>query len=218
MGWSPLDINKPRAKQYIGDEPYNAISECFAEVCRMYQRDWKRKPSVAELLGTVQAVLSAQLQDHTSDGETAELTAIGFKTHKITKRQKYAAGDVLQAKMKNGESVFARVFAIEDRCPMVGVYDSRGMSPVSIAEIVRQKLIVKVCPMHPETLELREWLVIANAKVTAADKKQPRGPKAISGDNRHLEMGSITTGCANRNTTIATTGSYDKRRERHGCF
>jgi hypothetical protein len=62
------------------------------------------------------------------------------------------------------------------------------MSPLNIAEIVRQKLIVKVCPMHPETLELREWLVIANVKVTAADRKQSRGPKAISGDNRHLEM------------------------------
>ena len=43
MGWSPLDINKPRAKQYIGDEADDAISECFAEVCRLTKRDWNRK-------------------------------------------------------------------------------------------------------------------------------------------------------------------------------
>lgn len=61
MGGSPLHINKPRAKQYIGDEPYDAISACFGEVRRLYQRDWKRKLSLAELLGTVEAVLSADL-------------------------------------------------------------------------------------------------------------------------------------------------------------
>lgn len=140
MGWSPLDINKPKAKRYIGDVPYDAVSECLAKVCRLYKRDWKRKPSLAELLGTVEAVLSAQLQDHTLDGDTAELTGITFTTRKIPKRQAYAVGDVLQAKMKNGDSVSARVFAIEDACPMVGVYDSRGMSPLNIADIVRQKL------------------------------------------------------------------------------
>ena len=67
------------------------------QVTRLYKGDWRRKPSLRELVGTVQAVLEAQLQDHTSDGESAELASLTFKTRKIPKRQKYANGDVLKA-------------------------------------------------------------------------------------------------------------------------
>ncbi|TWT79634.1 hypothetical protein CA13_10380 [Planctomycetes bacterium CA13] len=188
MGWSLLDSDKPKSKSYIGDEPFDAIADCFSEVCRLYQRDWKRKPTLDELIGTVEAVLDAQLQDHTSDGATAELTELSFKTRKIPKRQAFAAGDVLQATMKGGDLVFARIFEVGDLGPMVGVYDSRGMSPINIAEIVTQPLIVKICPIHRETIEHREWLVIGKAKLKPADKKRPRGPLAICGNNNHLEM------------------------------
>jgi hypothetical protein len=189
MGWSPLDPDRPKARAVIGDQPFDAISECFAEVCRLYRRDWKRKPTLAELLGTVEAVLAAQLDDHTKDGESAELIGLSFQTKKIPKRQRYSAGDVLQATLKGGDLVFARIFEIDDLIgPMVGVYDSRGMSPVDIAGIISQPLIVKICPIHPETIQFREWLVIGNARLRPTDKKRPRGPLEIHGTNNHLEM------------------------------
>lgn len=192
MGWSPLDSDKPKSKSksksYIGDEPFDAIADCFSTVCRFYQRDWKRKPTLDELMGTIEAVLGSQLQDHTSDGDTSELAEFLFKTRKIPKRQAFAVGDVLQATMKGGDSVFARIFETGDMGPMVGVYDSRGMSPLNIADIISQPLIVKICPIHRETIQNREWLVIGTAKLKPADKKQPRGPLAICGNNNQLEM------------------------------
>ncbi len=188
MSWSPLDSSKPKSKECIGDEPFDLVAECFEQICRVYKRDWNRKPTLAELIGTVQEVLSAQLQVHTSDGESAELTELKFKTRKIPKRQAYAVGDILQAAMKGGDCVFARIFEIDELAPMVGVYDSRGMSPLDLAKIIEQPLIVKVCPIHPETLECREWIVIGHAKIQPSDKKHPRGPLAICGNNNHLEM------------------------------
>jgi hypothetical protein len=52
------------------------LTALSAEVCRLYERDWKRKPKLAELLGTIEAVLETQLQDHTSDGDTNEIDSI----------------------------------------------------------------------------------------------------------------------------------------------
>src|SRR5260221_8235720 len=109
MSWSPLDEKTSSDDALIGDEPFDAVSDCFRKVARLYKRDWKRKPSLRELVGTVQAVLETQLQDHTSDGELAELASLTFKTRRIPKRQKYAKGDVLKAEAANGEPIYARV-------------------------------------------------------------------------------------------------------------
>src|SRR5271169_5890514 len=106
MSWSPFDEHDPSNDAVIGDEPFDLISECFRKVARLYKRDWKRKPRLRELVGTVQAVLEAQLQDHTSDGASAELASLTFKTRKIPKRQKYARGDVLKAAAANGEPIY----------------------------------------------------------------------------------------------------------------
>ncbi|MCC9601357.1 hypothetical protein LOC67_12445 [Stieleria sp. JC731] len=188
MSWSPLYPDKPKAKSYIGDEAYDCVADCFDEVRKLYQRDWKRKPTLAELIGTVEAVLDAQIQDLTNDGESAELVSLSFKTRKIPKRQAYAVGDILLAEMKGGDPVYARIFENGDFGPMVGVYDSRGMSRHNFNGIIARPLIVKICPIHREVLVRREWLVIGNMKLKASDKRLPRGPLAITGNNNHLEM------------------------------
>jgi len=195
MSWSPLDESKPSDDAVIGDQPFDLVSDCFRKVARLYKRDWKRKPSLRELVGTVQAVLEPQLQDHTSDGETAELTALTFKIRKIPRRQRYAAGDVLRAKVANGESIYARIFEIDPQMgPFVGVYDSLGMPQTDLDAIIQRPLVVKVFPIHREILEKREWLVIGNRPLTAADAKLPRGPLQIAGSNEQLEAANYYYG------------------------
>jgi hypothetical protein len=128
MSWSPLDESDPSDGGVIGDEPFDLVSDCFRKVARLFKRDWKRKPSLRELVGTVQAVLEVQLQDHTSDGKSAKLASLTFKTRKIPKRQKYAKGDVLKTEASNGEPIYARVFEIDSGLgPFVGVYDLLGI-------------------------------------------------------------------------------------------
>jgi hypothetical protein len=61
MSWSLLDENDASNDAVIGDETFDMVSDCFRNVARVYPRDWKRKPSLRELVGTVQAVLDAQL-------------------------------------------------------------------------------------------------------------------------------------------------------------
>ncbi len=195
MGWSPLDENDPSNEAVIGDEPFDLVSECFRKVARLYKRDWKRKPSLRELVGTVQAVLEAQLQDHTSDGESAELASLTFKTRKIPRRQKYARGDLLKAEAANGEPIYGRVFEIDPGLgPFVGVYDSLGMPQTDLDAIIERPLVVKVFPIHRELLEKREWLVIGNRPLTPADAELPRGPVQIAGSNEQLEAANYYYG------------------------
>jgi hypothetical protein len=195
MSWSPLDENDPSNTAVIGDEPFDLISDCFRKVARLYQRDWTRKPSLYELIGTVQSVLEAQLQDCTSDGESAELASLRFKTRKIPKRQKYVKGDVLKAEAANGEAIFARLFDIDPWLgPMVGVYDSLGMSSTDLDAIIQKPLIVKIFPIHRELLEKREWLVIGNRPLSKADAELPRGPNQIAGSNEQLETANYHYG------------------------
>jgi hypothetical protein len=195
MSWSALDESKPSDGAVIGDEPFDLIAECFHQVSLVYERDWQRKPSLRELIGTVRAVLEAQLQDHTSYGETAELASLAFKTRKIPKRQKYAEGDVLKAKAANGEPIYARIFKIDPGIgPFVGVYDSLGMAPTDLDAIIARPLVVKIFPIHRENLETREWLVIGNRPLTAADAMRPRGPVQIAGANQQLEAADFYYG------------------------
>jgi hypothetical protein len=152
----------------------------------LYKRDWKRKPSLRELVGTVQAVLETQLQDHTSDGASAELASLTFKTRKIPKRQKYAKGDILKTQAANGEPVYARIFEVNYWGPLVGVYDSLGMPQTDLDAIIQRPLIVKIFPIHREILEQREWFVIGNRPLTPSDAELPRGPIQIAGSNEQL--------------------------------
>jgi hypothetical protein len=197
MSWSPIDESKPSDEAVIGDEPFDLVADCFQGIADLYERDWKRKPTLRELIGTVQAVLETQLHHVTSDGETAELTSLTFKTRRIRKRQQYAEGDVLSARLASGESVYARVFEIRSGIgPLVGVYDSRGMPHTDLDGIIQRPLAVKVFPIHCEILETREWLVIGNRPLTAADAKLARGPIAITGDNIHLQAANYYYGLA----------------------
>ncbi len=204
MSWSPLDESDPSNDAVIGDEPFDLVSDCFQKVVRLYKRDWKRKPSLRELVGTIQSVLEAQIQDHTSDGETAELAGLSFKTRKIPKRQKYAKGDILKALAANGQPVYARVFDPElagqwkgsesDFGPFVGVYDSLGMDQRDLDAIIERPLVVKVFPIHREILEKREWLVIGHRPLTKADRRHPNGPLQIAGSNEQLEAANYHYG------------------------
>jgi hypothetical protein len=194
MGWSPLTGSKPSDTAVIGDEPYDLISQCFRDVAETYQRDLKRMPALRELVGTVKAVLKAQLQDVTFDGATAELVGLTFKTRRIRRRQKYAVGDILESTAANGEPIYARIFENSEYGPEVGVYDSLGMSPKDLDALIRRPLIVKVFPMHREFLEKRGWRVIGTRPLSKADKKLPRGTLSIFGINAHLEFANYHYG------------------------
>jgi hypothetical protein len=188
MGWEPLDLENPKTPEVIGDEPFDEMADAIEKIASVYQDEIGRKPSVNELVTTFKKALATRIDDVTQEGEDHELVSIKFKLKKIPKRQKYQLGDILKGKLANGENVYARIFEIHPGMgPKIGVYDSKGLDPKNIDEIVDKPLVVKIIPIHRELLQDRsEWLVIDNRPISRADGKHPRGPLVICGDNNHL--------------------------------
>jgi hypothetical protein len=146
-------------------------------------------------------VLSTQLNELTSDGESNELVSLTFKTKKLPKRQKYTVGDILKSRAVNGKSIFARLFAIDPPHlplvgPIVGVYDSLGMVQRDIETIVSQPLIVRPFPIHREFLEKRAWIVVGNRPLTEEEQRVPFGPLRIAGTNEQLDASNYYYGLA----------------------
>ena len=68
------------------------------------------------------------------------------------------------------------------------------MQQTNLYAIIQRPLVVKIFPIHREILEKREWLVIGNRPLTAADAVLPRGPLQIAGSNEQLEAANYYYG------------------------
>jgi len=194
MSWEPIDPSKPCDTEFIGDEPFDIISDALDKVVNCYQKDLRRKPATIELVKTFEHVLAPRFFETVLDGETTELVSISFKAKKVAKRQKYQAGDFAKAQLADGRFVFGRVFEVGDLGPQVGVYDSAGLESPQCEQLKRLKLIVKVFPIHKELMESRSWIVIGNLPIDKFDNKQPRGPAMISGINEQLNAANYFYG------------------------
>jgi len=194
MSWEPIDPKKPNETELIGDEPFDIISEALGRVVSCYQKDLGRKPATVELVKTFEHVLAPRFCETVLDGETTELVSVSFKTKKISKRQKYRAGDFVKAQLADGRFVFGRIFEVGPFGPMVGVYDSAGLGSTPLEELRKCKLIVKVFPIHKELMEKRSWVVFGCLPINEFDQRQPRGPLSISGTNEQLNAANYYYG------------------------
>jgi len=194
MTWEPIDPKQPSDTELIGDEPFDIISEALDRVVECYQKDLQRKPATIELVKTFEHVLAPRFFETVLEGETTELVSVSFKTKKIPKRQKYQAGDFVQAQLADGRNIFGRVFEVGRYGPLVGVYDSAGFESPAFEGLRKRKLIVKVFPIHKELMEARSWTVIGNLPIDRYDEKQPRGPLMISGINEQLNAANYFYG------------------------
>lgn len=188
MSWEPLDKPDSQSCEVIGDEAFDVMGDAIEQIARYYQRDFKRKPTINEIVTTFKQALETRIFEVSQEGQNHELVSVKYKLKKIPRRQEYRPGDILRGILVNGEYVFARVFEdIPALGPLIGVYDSRGMDPKQIEKIISKPLIVKITPILHMILEDRsQWLVVGNMPLTEADRAKPRGPVIISGENEQL--------------------------------
>ena len=189
MGWEPLDLNDLQNQEVIGDEPFDELGFAIEKVAEYYKRDWGRLPSLNELITTFQQALATRVYKIIQEGEDHELISIKAKLKKIPTRQKCKVGDVLKAKLKDGQSIYARIFAKESPGLgyMVGVYDSRGMMESELDKIIANPLIVKLAPINSELIQDQsKWKVVGHRPITEDVSRMPKGRMIITGRDIHL--------------------------------
>lgn len=188
MSWEPINPKSSGNNELVGDEPFDFLADALVQVVECYRRDLNRKPSALELVKTFERVLAPRFSEAVLEGETSELVSLSFKTKKVPKKQKFQEGDVIKTKAANGQFIYGRIFKIEKGLgPAIGVYDSLGFELKSLDELRKLRLIVKVSLIHRDLLERREWIVIGNLPINAADFGLPEGPAIISGVNEQLK-------------------------------
>lgn len=191
MSWEPINPEKPKETELIGDGPFDIMADALVQISKCYKDELRRKPTTLELVTTFERVLAPHFSEIAAEGEVAELVEVKAKTKKIPKRQKCAAGVFVRAVPANGKSVYGRLFDSRAKPPFcggpeLGVYDSLGFEGTAWFDLSRRRLVVKIFPIHHELLEERAWLVVGHLPLDEFDRQQPRGPYEVSGHNDQL--------------------------------
>jgi len=78
MGW--WTINRSGRELVLGDTPFDIIGEAFQQVAQEYQEGWNRKPTLAEVIETIETVLAIGVdrnyQPQCQNKETQEESAV----------------------------------------------------------------------------------------------------------------------------------------------
>lgn len=122
MGW--WSENEGGEELLLGDGPFDIAGDAFEQIAREYQEDWGRKPTLAEMLRTLERVLAAVSHLHLQDGGEKEIVSLTAKTRK-RKVQSYQVGDFFAIPIDDLYA-FGRVLsdaAASDIGYLIGIYD-----------------------------------------------------------------------------------------------
>ncbi|MEZ6130369.1 MAG: Imm26 family immunity protein [Planctomycetaceae bacterium] len=79
-------------------------------------------------------------------------------------------GDVLAATLDDGRSVYGRFLGHDDAVgTVIIVYDSAGMPPNDLTQIVNAEILIRASPVHFELVGDGTWTSIGHVPLTRAD-------------------------------------------------
>lgn len=175
MGWWAVDKDGQELLQ--GDAPYDLAGEVFDKIAQEYLQDWERKPTLSELLHTIEVILKSDLERYVSDGDTTELIGLSTKTKKRSKSQPYKVGDFFTIPLKDDRYSFGRILSdiLKGRMGMlVGVYDLVSDRIVSTSALRGRPFIFTPFYCSDQGWVTWRWKIIGNAPVASDDFEHPK--------------------------------------------
>ena len=107
MGW--FHAGESGEELIIGDGTLDAVDDMIHTVCKEYQEDLNRKPSLNEMIKSIEITLIASADRFFSGCEELEITEIKAKTKRRKKKQSYQDGDFFAIPLSNKKFAFGRV-------------------------------------------------------------------------------------------------------------
>jgi len=115
------------------DDVADVLGSALCEVAELYRREHSRPPSSSELGGLLDLILGANPEQYLDDGSSIEVSSVTINTSPRTGVRELQVGDVIKARLRDGQWVHARVFGIsEGHGTVLGVYDTRHMDEQDI--------------------------------------------------------------------------------------
>jgi len=175
MGWWSEDTQSEQLLQ--GDEPYDIAVKAFEEISASYQREWKRKPTLKEVLRTIEVVLKVGAGEYLSGQEDLELVGLTAKTKKRRRRQPYHVGDFFAIPRPGGLYAFGRILSdLGARLmgPLIGIYDTTSHHPLRPEQLRGGRFMFDPFYHGCEACETGRWRILGNLPVRPDEFTYPK--------------------------------------------
>lgn len=174
MGWWTVRQSGQEILQ--GDEPYDIMGDALEQIAQVYQRDVERKPTLAEIIQTIQTVLAAGVQDFAADGEKIEITKVRVKTRKVHP-QTFHVGDFFAIPLKRGRYAFGRILSdleVHEMGLLIAIYDRFSTELLNPARLKGERFTFAPFYYGGEGWKSGRWKIIGNMPVSSDEFTYPK--------------------------------------------
>jgi hypothetical protein len=181
MGW--WEVDRSGEKVTLGDESLDILGEAFQAVTRAYVQEWKRKPTLAEILQTIEMVLVTRLEEYASGGDSLELVTLLAKTKKRRKSQPYKVGDFFAVPLGGGKYAHGRILS-NSRPKMgflVGIYNQVGERILTPEELQGSAFMFPPLYCGPDVWKTWRWRIIGHGTIQPGEFIYPKFKEGYPG-------------------------------------
>jgi Immunity protein 26 len=168
MGWFKPDESK---ELVVGDGGIDAVLEMLAAASREYEQDLGRKPTLDELLKTVEMVLMGNADRFLGGMEESEIVEVRAKTKKRAKKQKYVDGDFFSLPLPDARLGFGRVLDAKNFTFGFLRHASDAAEPISK---LKDKPYAFITLCAEDGLTSWRWRVLGNVPLKPGEYEEPK--------------------------------------------
>lgn len=182
MGWWTL--NQSGQKLLQGDTPYDIMGDAFEQITHEYQKEWKRKPTLVEIVKTIEAVLVVGIDDFLVDGGELEITYLAVKTKKRKKSQVFQVGDFFAIPLKGKRYAFGRIFSdlnVREMGMLIGIYAKVSTRLLNPIKLKKKELMFAPFYYGGETWKSWKWKIIGNIPIESDEFTYPKHKEGAEG-------------------------------------
>jgi hypothetical protein len=182
MGWWTID--RSGRELVLGDTPFDIIGEAFQQVAQEYQEGWNRKPTLAEVIETIETVLAIGVDSYLSDGDGIEIISLNAKTKRRRKNQQFQVGDFFTIPLEGGRFSFGRILSDErygEMGMLVGIYDKVSKKVLPPRQLKREQFMFPAFYCTDEGWKTWRWKIIGNIPVEHDEFSYPKFKEGLEG-------------------------------------
>lgn len=154
MGWW-----KAEREIELGDGPLDLADEFLGRLAQEYVDDLGRKPRLAEVLRTLEAILERRADEFVQDGEEFLVSEISAKMKRRPKKQPLRVGDIFAVPLSGGMFAFGHLTPQRSFGEFFRLKSKKAPSAESLRSVERIRLPFLI---DLEPLEAWRWKVVGH--------------------------------------------------------
>ena len=165
MGW--WEVVQDDQKLIQGDEPLDQLGEALEAIANIYQNEWQRKPTLAEILRLTEGVIAGNPSSYLSDGNSIKQISLSAKLEEHSFTSRYNVGDFFRIPIDN-HYAYGRVLGNNGRgevSMLIGIYDEFINDNIDLEILKNGPFLFHPFYCIDEGLVTGRWEIIGNIAV-----------------------------------------------------